>query len=84
MRIALHKYIIADPTICHGKPTFKGTRVMVWQVLEMLADRATPGEVRKAFPTLTAAHIRAALEYASSITRENYVVINTRQAPVSA
>jgi uncharacterized protein (DUF433 family) len=40
--------------------------------------------VQKAFPTLTAAHIRAALEYASSITRENYVVINTRQTPVPA
>lgn len=59
MRITLHKHILADPTICHGKPTFKGTRVMVWQVLEMLADSATTSDVRKAFPTLTAAHIRA-------------------------
>jgi uncharacterized protein (DUF433 family) len=84
MRITLHKHIIADPTICHGKPTFKGTRVMVWQVLEMLGEVATPDDVQKAFPTLTAAHIRAALEYASSITRENYVVINTRQTPVPA
>jgi len=83
MRIALHRHIIADPAICHGKPTFKGTRVMVWQVLEMLAGGSTPAEVRAAFPTLAAAHIRAALEYASSITRENYVLINTR-SPVPA
>jgi uncharacterized protein (DUF433 family) len=83
MRIALHKHIIADPTICHGKPTFKGTRVMVWQVLEMLADGATTSEVRSAFPTLNAAHIRAALEYATSITRENYVLVNTRD-PIPA
>ena len=80
MRVALHKHIIADPSVCHGKPTFKGTRVMVWQVLDLLAAGATPAEVRAAFPTLTAAHIRAGLEYASSITRENYVVINTRDA----
>jgi uncharacterized protein (DUF433 family) len=33
----LGKYIVADPGICHGKPTFRGTRIMVWQVLEMLA-----------------------------------------------
>lgn len=33
----LGKYIVADPRICHGKPTFRGTRIMVWQVLEMLA-----------------------------------------------
>ena len=34
----LGRYIVADPEICHGKPTFRGTRIMVWQVLEMLAD----------------------------------------------
>lgn len=34
----LGRYIVADPKICHGKPTFRGTRIMVWQVLEMLAD----------------------------------------------
>lgn len=33
----LGKYIVADPRICHGKPTFRGTRIMVWQVLEMVA-----------------------------------------------
>lgn len=37
-RIELGRYIVADPDICHGKPTFKGTRIMVWQVLE---DAAT-------------------------------------------
>ncbi len=83
MRISLHKHIVADPAICHGKPTFKGMRVMIWQVLEMFAEGATPAEIRAAFPTLSAAHLRAALEYASSITRESYVVINTRD-PVPA
>jgi uncharacterized protein (DUF433 family) len=34
----LGRYIIADPNICHGKPTFRGTRIMVWQVLEMVAE----------------------------------------------
>jgi hypothetical protein len=29
---------VADPAICHGKPTFKGTRIMVWQVLDDVAD----------------------------------------------
>jgi len=33
----LGRYIVADPAICHGKPTFRGTRIMVWQVLEMAA-----------------------------------------------
>jgi uncharacterized protein (DUF433 family) len=34
----LGHHIVADPKICHGKPTFRGTRIMVFQVLEMVAD----------------------------------------------
>ena len=37
-RAELSEHIVADPRICHGKPTFKGTRIMVWQVLEDVAD----------------------------------------------
>ncbi len=36
-RQLLGRYIVVDPEICNGKPTFRGTRIMVWQVLEMLA-----------------------------------------------
>ena len=32
-RVELGQYIVADPEICHGKPTFKGTRVTVADVL---------------------------------------------------
>jgi len=28
------RYTVADPTICHGEPTFRGTRIMVADVLE--------------------------------------------------
>jgi len=37
-REALGRYIVADPEICHGKPTFRGTRIMVWQVLDQVAN----------------------------------------------
>src|SRR5712692_8356802 len=36
-RLMLGRYIVADPKICHGKPTFRGTRIMVADVLEMVA-----------------------------------------------
>ena len=42
-RRELGEYIVADPGICHGKPTFKGTRIMVFQVLEQVAY-GTPWE----------------------------------------
>ena len=31
------RYIVADPMICHGRPTFRGTRVLVADVLEQVA-----------------------------------------------
>ena len=34
----LGKYIVADPEICHGKPIFKGTRIFVKDVLDMVAE----------------------------------------------
>jgi uncharacterized protein (DUF433 family) len=37
-RKLLGRYIVSDPAICHGKATFIGTRIMVWQVLEMVAE----------------------------------------------
>ena len=36
-RIELGEYIVADPEICHGQLTFKGTRVMVKDVLYLVA-----------------------------------------------
>ena len=32
------RYIVADPEICHGKPTFRGTRILVADVLEQVAE----------------------------------------------
>lgn len=83
MKVTVNKYIVADPAICHGKPTFKDSRVMVWQVLEMLAGGAGRKDIFVAFPSLTSKHIQAALDYASSLTKEGYVLVNT-QPQVSA
>ncbi|MCB9079678.1 MAG: DUF433 domain-containing protein [Anaerolineaceae bacterium] len=32
------RYIVTDPKVCHGKPTFRGTRIMVSQVLEQVSN----------------------------------------------
>lgn len=32
------RFIVADPEICHGKPTFRGTRILVADVLEQVAS----------------------------------------------
>lgn len=69
MKIEINKYIVADSAICHGKPTFKGTRIMVWQVLEMLQGGMSVDEIVKDFPSLTKQHIKAALQYSVSLTK---------------
>ena len=77
-KVVINKYIVANPQICHGKPTFKDTRIMVWQVLEMLSGGEDEKAIFRAFPSLNPKHIKAALQYASFLTRESYAIINTQ------
>lgn len=65
MRVEVNKYIVIDTEICHGKPTFKGTRIMVWQVLEMLKIGYSFEDIVKEFPSLTVDHVKAALDFAA-------------------
>lgn len=37
MRKRLGRYIVADSEICHGQPTFRGTRIFVKDVLDQVA-----------------------------------------------
>jgi uncharacterized protein (DUF433 family) len=32
------RFIVTDPEICHGKPTFRGTRILVSHVLEQVSE----------------------------------------------
>ena len=75
MRIDINEYIVIDSEICHGKPTFKGTRVMVWEVIDLLGAGITAEEIlRDYFPQLTKEAILAALSYVSMIIEdEKYV-----------
>ena len=33
MRQAVGRFVVADPKVCHGRPTFRGTRILVDDVL---------------------------------------------------
>jgi uncharacterized protein (DUF433 family) len=67
MRVEINDYIVMDTEICHGKPTFKETRIMVWQVLEMLKSGYKIEDILREFPSLTENHIKAALEFKSKV-----------------
>ena len=38
MSLLYGSYIVSDPDVCHGKLVFRGTRVMVADVLEQISD----------------------------------------------
>ena len=64
------EHITIDPNVCHGKPCIKGTRIMVSILLDYLRGGETFSEVLRQYPTLTEDDIRAALDYAAWLARE--------------
>lgn len=71
--------ISIDPNVCHGKPCIKGTRIMVWIIVDYLANGDSVEEVLTAYPSLTREDVQAALAYAAEMTRERYVEIPIKQ-----
>ena len=57
--------ITINPAIRSGKPTIRGTRITVSDVLEYLAGGMTPEEIIADFPDLTIEDIRAVLVFAA-------------------
>jgi uncharacterized protein (DUF433 family) len=66
MRIEIGRYIVIDDEICHGKPTFRGTRILVSDVIELIAAGVSPEEIiRDYYPSLSKEMIKEALEWAA-------------------
>jgi len=70
----IRPYISVNPNICHGKPCFKGTRIMVSTVLELLESGKSVHEIRKGYPDVTKGHIRAALHFAHQVVNEGQFI----------
>ena len=66
----IDRYISVNAEICHGKPCFKGTRIMVYLILQMLEAGESYDEIRDAYPDLTPDHIKAVLHYAARVLEE--------------
>jgi len=75
MSISRFKWIVVDPRICHGKPVFRGTRVLVSDVLEMLAEGMSIDEILKEYPQLNREMILEALALAAELLRRERRVI---------
>jgi uncharacterized protein (DUF433 family) len=71
-----HQRIVVARDVCHGKPRVAGTRIMVYQVLDLLAGGKSIDEIMSNdyFPELTVEDIFACLRYASQVIRTEEIV----------
>jgi uncharacterized protein (DUF433 family) len=60
----LHRITI-EPDKCGGRPSLRGLRMRVSDVLDLLASGATQEEILEDYPYLESGDITAALEYAA-------------------
>jgi len=59
--------ITIDPNICHGKPTIRGLRYPVENMLELLASGMTIDELLQDYPDLVKEDFLACIDYASKL-----------------
>jgi uncharacterized protein (DUF433 family) len=70
--------VVADPEICHGEPTFRGTRILVADVLEQVAR----GMVWEAIiEEWRGALTEDAIAEAVRLAREAFLTYATERAP---
>lgn len=69
--------IVAEPGVCHGRPHVLGTRILVTQVLDLVASGVAPADVCGPdwFPDLAPADVLACLDYAAALVRGEDVLI---------
>ena len=59
--------ITINPMICHGKPTIRGLRYPVENMLELMASGMTIEELLEDYPDLEREDFLACLNYASKL-----------------
>lgn len=69
----LLKRITIDPKLVVGKPTIRGMRITVDQILKALAGGISTDELMADYPELEKDDIQAALLYASELVCEERV-----------
>jgi uncharacterized protein (DUF433 family) len=75
----LRQLVITDPDIMGGTPAFKGTRIPVDLIADMLAQGATGKEIREGYPTLSDEMLSLAPLYARTLPRRNTAARRSRK-----
>jgi uncharacterized protein (DUF433 family) len=75
----LNERIVVSREILHGKPRIAGSRILVSQILDLLAAGKPVSEIISDdyFPSLSPEDVLACLAYASSVIKQETVVPST-------
>ena len=65
--LPLHDHIEIKPTVCHGNPVIKGTRIPVSLIINAMAGGDTVDEIIQDYPSLQAGDVYAALAFAGKL-----------------
>jgi uncharacterized protein (DUF433 family) len=76
LEVSVMERIEINPAVCSGKPVIRGTRIMVRNILGMVAGGYTTERVLESYPELTRDDVVAALEYAARVVDEDQVVLH--------
>lgn len=66
--------ITVNSEVCSGKPVIRGTRIMVRNILGMVAGGEGVEAILRAYPELSADDVKAALAYAAKVVDEEQVI----------
>jgi len=70
----MNEWVTENPNICAGKPVIRGRRIMVKNILGMIAGGYTLDQILQAYPELTHEMVDAALQYTVTIIDEEKVL----------
>ncbi len=66
----MNEWIVVDSKICAGKPTIRGTRIMVKDIPGMIAGGYSLDQVLQAYPELISEMVDATLQYTVTVINE--------------
>jgi uncharacterized protein (DUF433 family) len=69
----MNEYIQIDHLICSGKPVVRGTRIMIKNILGMIAGGYTVDMIIEAYPELNTDMVRGVLQYAAEVIDEEQI-----------
>lgn len=76
MKADLLERITINSEVCHGKPTIRGLRYPVENILELLASGMTIDEILKDYPDLYREDVLACIKFAAETMFRNSSTLN--------